>query len=541
MAILYDTQTKLNKRAKKCIDNDFKHEAIKQAQEVFYNKRKALIADVPEWEDLRECASQIRTHVTKNLDYYIKEFVENARAQGVQVHLAPDADTALCAALDIFMAHNAVSCVKSKSMMTEEIGLNDVLEQATIKVTETDCAENILQTARDIPSHIVVPALHHDRRTIAEIYRPLGYTGSDNPEEITHFLREHLRNEFLTADIAIRGCNFAVAQTGSVTLVTNEGNGRMVDTFPKTQIVFIGIDRIVPNLQSLDVMMALLPSSAVGAKISSYFSVDTGTRAQDELDGAQNVHYILINNKRSNLLGGEFESMLKCIRCGACLNICPVYRHITGHGYGSIYPGPMGVVLSCALEGYDNVGALPYACTLCSACDGDCPMKVPLHDLIRKHRVIKNEGKNGNPAEKTAFKTVAAVLSNHKRFEKLIPTGRVALKKISRGENLHAQSIKLPILNSWVKSKNLDNIAPELFRDWFYKTHGADSSSHDGGLFERWDADVKYYEEREKKKKVEEKEKSKDKSKNKKKDKNKKKSKNKSKGAKNKSKKKGGK
>ena len=494
MAVLYDTNHKLRERAATCLADDFKHNAIETAQETFYNKRGALVRAVPEWQDLRACAAAIREQVTQNLDYYVAEFVRNAQAQGARVHLAPTGEDALCAVLDIFEEHNAASCVKSKSMMTEEIGLNETLEEASIKVVETDCAENILQTAGDRPSHIVVPALHHNRDAIAEIYRSKGYTGSNVPEEITHFLRSYLRTEFLTADIGIRGCNFAVAETGSVTLVTNEGNGRMVDTCPPVQIVFVGIDRIVPTLESLDVMMALLPRSAVGAKITTYFSVDQGARRTDELDGPATVHYIVMDNGRSSLLGTDFQPMLRCIRCGACLNICPVYRHITGHGYGSIYPGPMGVVMTCCLEGYDNVDSLPMACTLCAACDDDCPMEVPLHSLIRKHRIQKVQQGKASKAEAPLFATVSAVLSDSTAYRMVMPAGRFGMKALARsgvvGKSIEATREKrkldvvipaggvlsdnttwVPILKNWTSCRNMDLMAPQLFRDWFYETH----------------------------------------------------------------------
>ena len=469
MAILYDQDETLRQRAASCIADDFKHHAIEKAQDVFYAKRKNLVDQMPHWEDLRDCARDISDHVTENLDYYVARFVECAQEKGYVVHLAPTADDALCEILDIFEEHDATNCVKSKSMMTEEMGLNDILEEATIKVVETDCAENILQTAGDRPSHIVVPALHFDRAAIAKLYHDKeGYGGSSEPEDITHFLRGMLRDEFLSADIGIRGCNFAVAETGSVSLVTNEGNGRMVDSMPDTQIIVVGIDRLVPDLASLDVFMALLCRSAVGSKMTSYFSIDSGPRREGEVDGPTTAHIVLMDNGRSSLIGGDFEPMLRCIRCGACLNACPVYRHITGHGYGSIYPGPMGIVLTTALVGYDNIGTLPYACTLCGACDDDCPVRIPLHTLIRQHRINMVRTGHVAPSERPLFVTAGAVLSHRPLYDLSTTAASFGMKAIARGRGaLDNSDGWIPILGNWTESRDFERLAPERFSTLF--------------------------------------------------------------------------
>lgn len=475
MAILYDEEETLRQRVNKCLEDDFKHDAIETAQETFYKKRHALVDEMPDWDGLRTCAQQIRDHTTQNLDYYVEEFVQNAQSQGAIVHLAPTDEDALWEILDVFESHGASTCVKSKSMMTEEMGLNEVLQQAGIDVVETDCAESILQTADDRPSHIVVPALHFDREAIAKLYREReGYTGTSVPEDITHFLRKLLRQKYLTAEVGVRGCNFAVAETGSTTLVTNEGNGRMVDTYPKVQVIVVGIDRIVPDLASLDVMMALLVRSAVGAKMTTYFSIDSGPRHNDEVDGADEVHIVLMDNGRSRLIGTEFQPMLRCIRCGACLNICPVYRHITGHGYGSIYPGPMGIVLTAALEGYDNIDGLPFACTLCGACDSDCPVRIPLHTLIRQHRVNMVRGGYTNPAERPLFKAAVGVLGNTSTYLRAMRMGRGVMKTASGGRGyLGAEADWVPVLKGWTASRDLPEVAPYRFRTWLEQHNNA--------------------------------------------------------------------
>ena len=470
MAILYNTDKTLRERVSDCLEDDFKHNAIRTAQEVFYTQRGELVEEMGDgWQALRLHSMEVRNHVTENLDYYVRQFARNAEANGCVMHYAPTGDDALWEVLDIFEKHGATYAVKSKSMMTEEVGLNEVLEEAGIKITETDCAENILQTAESKPSHIVVPALHFNREAIADIYREKrGYTGSSVPEEITHFLRKILRDEFLEAEVGIRGCNFAVASTGSVTLVTNEGNGRMVDTFPKVQIVFVGIDRIVPDLESLDTMLALLPRSAVGAKMTAYFSLDSGPRGEGELDGPEEVHIILMDNGRHELANSEFSDMLRCMRCGACLNICPVYRHITGHGYGSIYPGPMGIVLTAGLAGYDNIDTMAFACSLCGACAEHCPVGIPIHDLIRQHRMnIVEQGKN-HAIEVPIFKALELMWSNKPIYMAAMTAGRPVMQALARGEDaLDENSAWIPVVKGWTSTRDFDVLAPYRFRTWF--------------------------------------------------------------------------
>ena len=462
MAILYDKDESLRERVDKCLEDNFKHNAIEIAQETFYNKRKQLVEEMPDWEGLRQSAIEIRNEVTRNLDFYVKEFAENAQAHGCTMHYAPTADDALWEILE-------------------------VLEKAGVNVIETDCAEAILQTAKSAPSHIVVPALHFDREKIAEIFRnERGYDGDAVPEHITHFLRKIMREEFLSSEVGIRGCNFAVADTGSVTLVTNEGNGRMVDSFPKVQVVVVGIDRIVPDLESLDVMMALLPRSAVGAKMTAYFTIDQGPAHPGESDGPEEVHVVIMDNGRSSLVGTEFEDMLRCCRCGACLNICPVYRHITGHGYGSIYPGPMGIVLTAALEGYDNVDDLAYACSLCGACTDHCPVHIPLHDLIRDHRInMVEQGKN-HKAEVPLFKGAELMWTNLPVYRMAMKAGRPVMQALSKGEEidgLGAKSAWIPVLKGWTSSRDMDVLSETRFRDWFeqHKAQREEASKTEGG------------------------------------------------------------
>ena len=486
MPIIYNKEQNLQERVDAALANDFKHNAIETAQNTFQAKRTALVGALPMWEDYREACKVIRTHVTENLDYYVKQFVTNAEASGYVVHLARTGTEALHAVLDIVEATGALSCVKSKSMMSEEIGVNDLFEDIGVKVVETDCAEAIIQTAEDKPSHIVVPALHFDRKAIAELFHEkLGYTGTEVPEEITHFLRQILREEFLSADIGMRGSNFLVAETGSLTLVSNEGNGRMVDSIPEIQIAVCGIDRIIPDLATLDVMMSMLPRSAVGAKITSYFTIDKGPRREGETDGPREAHIILIDNGRHELLGTPFQEMMRCVRCGACLNTCPVYRHITGHGYGSIYPGPMGIVLTPALEGYEAAAELPYACTLCGACDDVCPGKIPLHSLVHEHRKNIVAGGYNSPAERSVYTAAAQMMTFMPLYRVCTAkVGAFGMKVLSGGkDSLGKQANWIPVVKGWTRTRDVDNMKAQQFRDWFRENHSDRPTAKGSGAY----------------------------------------------------------
>lgn len=466
MAILYDERP-FKERVNDALSNDFKVKAIQKAQDVFFAKRKALVEQVPEWEEFREEAAQIRDHVLKNLDYYINQFAENAEKAGAHVYFAKDADEANGYVMDIVRAKNAKMVVKGKTMMSEEIDMNHVLLDAGVDVNETDLAEFILQTADwNPPSHIVVPALHFARSIRETFHEKLGYDGTEDPEEMTRFVRKRIRERFLNADIGFTGCNFAVAETGTVTIVSNEGNGRMSSSMPKTMITLMGMERLVPDFRALDVMMELLVRSSVGAKISNYYSMITGPAKKGEADGPEELHIIIIDNGRTNILGGEFETMLRCIRCGACMNICPVYRQITGHAYGSIYPGPMGAVLTPLLVGYEKAGDLPYASTLCGECWEHCPVKIPLHELLLKHRVnIADKAHLRPAAEEAIFKTVATVFGNSFLFNYGTKLGAIGMKLMSKNGHMADWTKLLPVVGGWVKAKDMGTLKMKKFRD----------------------------------------------------------------------------
>lgn len=478
MAILYKLNGKeqtFDERVADCLADDFKHKAIETAQDVFFKSRSLRVSEVPEWEALREEAARIRDHVLENLDYYLNEFAKNAEKAGSKVYFAQNDKEAVQQVIEIFEARKAKKMVKSKSMVSEEIDVNHALIGQGYEVFETDLAEIILQLNDwNPPSHIVVPALHLERNAIRDIFSRYGYTGDENPERLTKFIRGFIREKFLNADVGMTGCNFGVAETGTCTLVTNEGNGRMTTSIPNTQIILMGMERLVPSFEALDVMTALLVRSSVGSKLTSYFSMTTGPRKADEVDGPEEQHIIIVDNGRSKILNGEFRDMLRCIRCGACLNICPVYRHITGHAYGSIYPGPMGVVLTPLLVGYEKAEALPWASTLCGACSDHCPVKIPLHELILRHRQIEVEQVgHGGALENFVYKMAGKGLGSAGLFNFGTKMGATFMPMMAKGNDRLKGNVTAPVIRNWTSSRDMNFLKKEKFRDWA-KKHAAE-------------------------------------------------------------------
>jgi len=378
------------------LNDAFMRGAISAAQARFQTRRQARVEELGNWEEWRAHGEEIRKHVLENLDAYLYELSENVAKRGGHVFFAKTKEDASNYIKNIAIQKEAKKIVKSKSMVTEEINLNAALEEAGCKVVETDLAEFILQlNDHEPPSHIIVPSLHKNRHQIREIFAKVGYDKSEQPEEMALFARKKLREEYLTADIGITGCNFAIAESGTVTLVTNEGNADLVSALPKTQIVVMGMERIVPTFEEMEVLVSLLTRSSVGQRLTSYITLLTGPKGENETDGPEEFHLVIVDNGRSKILGTEFQPILQCIRCAACVNVCPVYRHVGGHTYGSIYSGPIGAVLSPLLGGYDDFKELPYASSLCGACTEVCPVKIPLHQLLHLHRqkIVEQEGK----------------------------------------------------------------------------------------------------------------------------------------------------
>ncbi|MDE3994402.1 LutB/LldF family L-lactate oxidation iron-sulfur protein [Glaesserella parasuis] len=453
------------KRVDDQIHNAMMRKAVVKAQETIGANRQRMVDELGHWEEWRDAAKQIRNHVLANLDAYLYQLSEKVQQNGGKVFFAETAEEATAYIRQIALEKNAKKIVKSKSMVTEEIGLNDVLENEGIKVVETDLGEYLLQIVGDKPSHIVVPAIHKDRYKIRqELHEQLGYNGSETPEEMTAFVRQVIRKDFLEADIGISGCNFAVAETGSVCLVTNEGNLRLATTVPKTHIAVMGMERLAPTFQEVDVLITMLARSAVGAKLTAYNTWLTGPRLEGETDGPEEFHLVIVDNGRSKILESEFKEVLRCIRCGACLNTCPAYRQIGGHGYGSIYPGPIGSVISPLLGGYEEFKELPYACSLCTACNSVCPVKIPLAQLILKHR--EHIAQNGmTPAAERLSIFGFNFANSHPTLWKVgVNIGaKVAGKFIKNGK----APIQVGALAEWTKARDLPSAESESFREWF--------------------------------------------------------------------------
>ncbi|MFD2044674.1 LutB/LldF family L-lactate oxidation iron-sulfur protein [Ornithinibacillus salinisoli] len=448
------------------INNDFMRKAVSSAQGRFRNGRLGAAEELGNWEDWRTLGEEIRSHTLENIDFYLQQLSDEVSKRGGNVFFAQTAEEANEYIKDVVKKKEAKKIVKSKSMVTEEIGLNHALEEAGSEVIETDLGEWILQLDEDPPSHIVTPALHKDKGQIRETFaEKKGYEKSDSPEELALFAREQLRQEFLQADIGITGCNFAVAESGAITLVTNEGNARLATALPDTQISVMGMERLVPTWEDLEVMVSLLTRAAVGQKLTSYVTALTGTRLEDEVDGPEEFHLVILDNGRSKILGTEFQAALHCIRCAACINVCPVYRHVGGHAYGSIYPGPIGAVLTPLLDGYDDHKELPYASSLCAACTEACPVKIPLHEMLIRHRQIIVERENKTPkTEKMMMKGYAKWASSPAAYKLSTKVTRPALKLWTKEESI---SNGPGPLKGWTDSRDFPAPSKQSFRSWY--------------------------------------------------------------------------
>lgn len=465
---------KFKDNVNKQMEDTFMRGAVAGAQERLRTRRLDAAEELGNWEEWRSHGEEIRQHTLDHLDYYLQELSENLQKRGGHVFFAATAEEANDYVKGIVKEKRAKKILKAKSMVTEEIGLNGVLEKEGCDVIETDLGEYILQLDdHDPPSHIVTPALHKNKEQIKDVFtEKLDYKLTSKPEELALHAREKLRQEFLQADIGITGCNFAIAESGSVGLVTNEGNAGMVSDLPDTQICVMGMERIVPTFEEFEVLVGLLTRSAVGQKLTSYITALTGPRTAEEADGPSEFHLVIVDNGRSGILGTEFQSVLQCIRCAACINVCPVYRHIGGHSYNSIYPGPIGAVLTPLLGGYDDFKELPYASTLCAACTDACPVKIPLHQLLHRHRQVIVEREGRAPiSEKMAMKAFGIGASSNPLYAAGSKMASSVMKPFTKDETIS----KGPgPLKAWTEIRDFPAPNKERFRDWF-KQHEKES------------------------------------------------------------------
>lgn len=385
------TSARFTANAREALDNPILRMALDKAKDGFVAKRSNAMAALPEFEAIRRDAVAIKNHTLANLDRYLEQFEKQVVASGGQVHWAGTTADLARIVTGIARSTGGRKVIKGKSMIGEEADLNEALHEGGFEAIETDLGEYIIQLAEEPPSHIIAPAIHKTRQQVAELFRR-SHTQFDIPgkresiAELVGEARTVLRSHFISADVGITGGNFLVAETGSVVLVTNEGNGDLSATLPKVHIVTASIDKVVPTLEDASTMLRLLGRSASGQEMSVYTTLFTGPRRTDDPDGPAEFHVVLLDNGRSKMLGGEFQDMLRCIRCGACLNHCPVYGSIGGHAYGWVYSGPMGSVLTPLIQGLKESRDLPSASTLCGRCEEICPMSIPIPRMLRAHR-----------------------------------------------------------------------------------------------------------------------------------------------------------
>ena len=460
-----------NERGRRAIRNEELHDAVEHFTRKSVAGRNAVLDALSDAPELRERAYRIKQETMANLDRYLEQMAEAAEKRGGKVFFASDGEDVVRYVGDLARRRGAKIIAKSKSMATEEVELNRRLEEdygdLSLEIVETDLGEWIAQLAGDHPSHIIAPILHMNRRQAAEILS--GVAGEKLPpniEDLARFARKRLREKFLTAEIGISGANFGVAETGTIVTVTNEGNGRLVTSVPPVHVVVMGIEKLIPRFEDLSVFLRLLARSATGQKISVYTNFITGPREEGELDGAEEMHLILLDNGRSELLGTEFEEALYCIRCGACLNVCPVYRQTGGHAYGSTYSGPIGAVITPLLKGDEEAKDLPHASSLCGACTEACPVGIPLHDLLLKLRNRQVERGLADKAQEIAFKGFESTMKRPALYKISSKAGRLAQNPLLRDGSVRPVPGPLSV---WTDSRDLPPLADKSFRELWKK------------------------------------------------------------------------
>jgi L-lactate dehydrogenase complex protein LldF len=451
-------------------------------------KRELVVAELPDWQDLREAGRQIKDRVMRHLPEFLEQLETSITSAGGTVHWARDAEEANRIISGIVQSHKATEVIKVKSITTDEIGLNDALEKDGIQAIETDLAELIVQLAHDHPSHILVPAIHKNRAEIRALFlkalklEPNDLT--DDPKALADAARTYLRRKFLETKVAISGANFAIAETGTVGVVESEGNGRMCLTLPDVLISVMGIEKVLPELRDLEVMLQLLPRSSTAERMNPYTSLWTGVHLSD---GPQEFHFVLLDNGRTQVLEDEVgRQALHCIRCSACLNVCPVYERTGGHAYGSVYPGPIGAILTPQLIGLETEHAqsLPFASSLCGACYEVCPVKINIPEILIHLRgeVVKHKQANSSPIknflnlEAIAMKTVAWTFANHTRYELAQKAARVGQMPLAKNKVISS----LPgLLAGWTNTRDLPAVPAQSFREWWLEREKQDDKEYE--------------------------------------------------------------
>jgi len=435
--------------------------ALNYAKDGFIGKRSAAVAALPEWQTIRSEAREMKNHVLENLDHYLLAYESAVIENGGHVHWAETSSDAARIIVQLCKEAGAQTVAKGKSMVGEEADLNGALAAEGITPIETDLGEYIIQLAQEPPSHIIAPAIHKTREQVSELFHEhhqqygLQEKLVDRAELVAE-ARTVLREKFIAADVGITGANFLIAETGQHILVTNEGNGDLSSVLPRTQIVIVGIEKVVPNLNDASALLRLLARSATGQHFSNYTSLMSGPRREHDTDGPEHFHVVLVDNKRTEMLAGELREMLRCFRCGACLNHCPVYGSVGGHAYGWVYPGPMGSVVTPVMVGLENAPDLPHACTLNGRCAEVCPMSIPLPSLLRSHREKTFERHLVSPASRYGLKLWFLLVQRpaiYRAFTSIIAASLNLLGK-RRG-----RFRKMPLAGGWTRSRDLP--APE--------------------------------------------------------------------------------
>ncbi|GIJ71865.1 LutB/LldF family L-lactate oxidation iron-sulfur protein [Virgisporangium ochraceum] len=454
--------------ARVALDNPQLRKNLGHATRTIRGKRAEVVGEVPDWEELRLAGAAIKRATMASLDVHLERLEREVTARGGTVHWATDSVAANRIVTSLVRATGAREVVKVKSMATQEIGLNEALEEAGISAVETDLAELIVQLGHDRPSHILVPAIHRNRSEIKEIFqREMGDAPADltdEPRRLAMAARAHLRRRFLAARVAVSGANFAVAETGTLAVVESEGNGRMCLTLPRTLITVMGIEKIVPTWDDLSVFLQLLPRSSTGERMNPYTSMWSGVTPGD---GPQEFHLVLLDNGRTATLADEVgREALHCIRCSACLNVCPVYERTGGHAYGSVYPGPIGAVLSPQLTGVADNPTLPYASSLCGACFDACPVRIDIPNLLVHLRSRVVEEKKLPTAEAVAMAAAGWVMKSPGLFG---AAGRAARGGRLLGRRGRIRALPPP-LSAWTASRDAPVPPKETFRQWWRRT-----------------------------------------------------------------------
>ena len=477
-------ETPFPKYAKEELKNEQLRANLRFVTHAIRNKRARVTAEVPDWQDLRNTGESVKNYVLANLPELLEQFERNFTAAGGHVHWARNATEANQIALDLIREQGVDEIIKIKSMATAETGLNEFLEENGINAIETDLAEEIVQLGHDRPSHILVPAIHRNRREIRDIFlreiEGINPDITDEPAELAEASRNRLRNKFLNTTVAVSGTNFGIAETGTLTIVESEGNGRMCLTLPDTLITFMGIEKILPTFQDYEAFLQLLPRSSTGERMNPYTSMWTGVTPGD---GPQNMHVILIDNGRTAVLSDELgRQALRCIRCSACMNVCPVYERAGGHAYGSTYPGPIGAILSPQLSGIEAAenNSLPYASSLCGACYEVCPVKINFPEVLVHLRAKDVESKHairefeGN--KKAPFSQMDGMMLGAK---KLFTSGKmmsIAERGLPMSRLISGRKHKITavpgIVSGWTAYRDIPEPPKESFRNWWKKEKG---------------------------------------------------------------------